>query len=135
MEHTKRKTIPFEGSLALTKSAIEAYDELDAQFQTTLGIAESVALMHRLERLGEAVGAAFGEDTKSINNPDTCRGCIRPGPKVPGPGCELSFVRRMVKAWEERTAAAAAVAESERTSTLANGLVDEWEKEVSSVSE
>jgi hypothetical protein len=52
------------------------------------------------ERLGEAVGIAFGLDTADRNSLETCRGCIRPGHRIPGPGEELSFVRRMVAQWE-----------------------------------
>lgn len=33
-----------------------------------------------LDRLGRAVGRAYGEDTCDINSPDTCEGCVRPSP-------------------------------------------------------
>ena len=54
------------------------------------------------DELAAAVGAAYGEDTQDRNNPATCAALIRPGPKVPTPGSELSFVRRMVKLWREQ---------------------------------
>lgn len=49
-----------------------------------------------LERLEEDVGWAFGLDTSAFNSVDDCRQLIRPGPPVPHPGMELSFVRRQV---------------------------------------
>lgn len=89
-------------SLARTSAAIEAYDMFDAslnfdgmtQEQVQAGFAE-------LERLGQAVGEAFGLDTADRNSVNTCREVIRPGHKIPGPGCELSYVRRMVNKWRD----------------------------------
>jgi hypothetical protein len=49
---------------------------------------------------GEAVGIAFGLDTADRNSMDTCKSGIRPGNKIPAPGCELSFVRKAVAKWE-----------------------------------
>ena len=49
-----------------------------------------------LEALGEAVGVAYGEDTRGLNDLETCRKCVRPGHPNPPPGYETSFVRRMV---------------------------------------
>jgi hypothetical protein len=46
------------------------------------------------------VGEAYGTDTMDRNDPAVCAAHLRPGPKIPGPGCELSFVRRMVQKWE-----------------------------------
>jgi hypothetical protein len=96
------KTLP---SLARTRKAIAAYDEADERFNATqietLKVGEAFALFDELERLGEAVGIAYGEDTQDRNSPETCRQCIRPGRLVPGPGCTESFVRRMVRHWEE----------------------------------
>lgn len=66
---------------------LEAYPVPDEHF---------VDAVVRLEALGEAVGVAFGLDTADRNNLETCRQCVRPGPKNPSPGSELSFVRRMV---------------------------------------
>ena len=52
----------------------------------------------REDALAEAVGRAYGLDTADINKLDDCVKLIRPGPQVPPPGCEVSFVRRMVAA-------------------------------------
>jgi hypothetical protein len=41
---------------------------------------------------------AFAKDTIKFNDPDTCM-LLHPGPKEPGPGFELSFIRRMVALW------------------------------------
>jgi hypothetical protein len=76
--------------LTRTRDAIAEYDR--------------VGHMHASRELGEAVGTAFGEDTKAFNNPATCRDFIRPGPPVPSIGHKLSFVRAAVQDWEERTA-------------------------------
>jgi len=90
--------------LARTRAAISAYDALDARISVDEVCGRerdgAAKMLDDLEALGEAVGAAFGEDTKDRNDPETCRRCVRPGPAVPQPGAELSFVRRMVKAWE-----------------------------------
>jgi hypothetical protein len=87
--------------LSRTKAAIEAYDAFDAQFDRMERNQDAVvAWFAELERLGEAVGIAFGLDTADRNSLETCRGCIRPGHRIPGPGEELSFVRRMVAQWE-----------------------------------
>lgn len=37
------------------------------------------------------------------NKVDTDADCVRAGPPIPPPGCELSFVRRMVALWRERS--------------------------------
>ena len=85
-------------SLERTRQAIAAYDRADATLTTehllSLPTLEYYNAMRRLEILAEAVGIAFGEDTDDRNNPDTCRQLIRPGNSD-------SFVRRMVRQWEE----------------------------------
>lgn len=95
------KSLP---DLSRTKAAIEAYDAFDAEMTTLLNDLpdqeEVQQLFDQLEQFGEAVGIAFGLDTADRNNLEDCKRGIRPGPKVPGPGCEPSFVRRMVAAWE-----------------------------------
>lgn len=99
----KRDLLP---DLSRTKAAIEAYDAFDATFDEMKRNNDAVmAWFARLEELGKAVGIAFGLDTADRNNPDTCKQCIRPGHKVPGPGEELSFVRRMVAQWEAQNSA------------------------------
>ena len=86
--------------LPKTKEALRIYDEQhDALVQKMMDAKTSQGTMDafaEIEALEEAVGVAFGEDTQDINSIETCRQCVRPGPKVPGPGCELSFVRRCV---------------------------------------
>ena len=82
--------------LPKTIAAVEAYDAFDtATNWDTPDTEEWFKAYHQLEELGKAVGAAFGEETKDRNDPKTCEALVRPGPKVPGPGFELSFVRRM----------------------------------------
>lgn len=60
-------------------------------------------MLDELDRLGEAVGLAFGQDTADRNNVDDCAGLVRPGPKTPPAGARPSFVRRMVAEWEARS--------------------------------
>jgi hypothetical protein len=79
-----------------TIAAIKAYDEFDTKFEASGTQKEVLKKFAELERLASAVGEAFGLDTSDINSVDTCRACICPGPRVPGPGAHLSFVRRMV---------------------------------------
>lgn len=82
--------------LTKTIAAIEAYDAFDATpWRDLQDVDEWFKAHNQLEELGRAVGAAFGEETKDRNDPKTCEALVRPGPKVPGPGYELSFVRRM----------------------------------------
>lgn len=90
--------------LSRTARALEEYDAFEPRYSRELMAATTNEEVERLvaeeQRMGEAVGIAFGEDTKGINNPETCRKCVRPGPSVPGTGYELSFVRRMVAKWK-----------------------------------
>lgn len=48
------------------------------------------------------VAAAFAAETSAFNDPATCM-LLRPGPAIPAPGGELSFIRRMVNIWREQT--------------------------------
>jgi len=81
-----------------TIKAIEAYDVADERFCNTDWEAEVVLQeLEYIESLAEAVGWAYGLDTADRNNPETCKQCVRPGTKVPEPGYELSFVRRMIR--------------------------------------
>ncbi len=73
--------------MSRTQAAIDAYDakwgdEYDP---------------YQLCPLAKAVGVAFGLDTADRNNKADCARLIRPGPRAPQPGCELSFVRRMCR--------------------------------------
>lgn len=92
--------------LTRTARAIEKYDEYDAKFGSAVDRWHKdrrinlEKMVGKLDDMGKAVGHAFGLDTADRNAMDTCEGHIRPGPKVPGPGCELSFVRRMVAQWK-----------------------------------
>lgn len=88
--------------LTRTIKALEEYDAADAEYEKLMSRHMMVsgrdadATLKRLDRLAEAVGYAYGLDTSDRNSVETCRQCVRPGPKIPAPGCELSFVRRMV---------------------------------------
>jgi hypothetical protein len=88
-----------------TEAAIKHLDKLQARF--TIG---TVARMKgptvrkkeaELLAAEEAVGIAFGEDTKGFNDPFQCRSLIRAGPRKPPVGGEESFVRRIVRQWRE----------------------------------
>lgn len=92
-------------NLSRTIAALKAYDEADEGFAThshAMSDEEADAMFQRLEKLGEAVGAAYGLDTADRNDPKTCAALIRPGPRVPPVGSELSFVRRMVALKEKQ---------------------------------
>lgn len=92
--------------LTRTAQALAAYDAFDVRYEETvekLTPSEALAMLDELERLGAAVGRAFGQDTVDRNNPDTCADLVRPGPRNPGAGSRPSFVRRMVAQWKERT--------------------------------
>ncbi len=95
--------------LSRTARALARYDALEDELDTDAGAdlalenpARHSNQLERLDALGRAVGVAFGEDTKDRNDPETCAGVVRPGPAVPRPGCELSFVRRMGAQWREQ---------------------------------
>lgn len=94
--------------LTRTQTAIAAYDVADTNFRDSAlwdgsgpSTDEASRLLAELECLAVAVGAAYGEDTKDRNDPATCRQCIRPGNLIPPVGFGESFVRRMVRQWEE----------------------------------
>jgi len=93
--------------LSRTAKALAFYDEqepvLNAQLDAAVTNKQVELVLARMEKLGELVGAAFGEDTKAFNNPVTCRKTVRPGPAVLQPGFEQSFVRKMVAKWREQT--------------------------------
>lgn len=91
--------------LSRTAEALRTYDQFDEDviskisWDTPYSVAEK--WQEHLEHLGENVGYMFGLETSDRNNVDDCRRLIRPGPKNPPKGSELSFVRRMVAKWEE----------------------------------
>lgn len=89
-------------SLARTLSAVEAYDAHDELVAKVLLFPEDYSdsaadqIMRKRDELGAIVGTAYGLDTADRNDPATCARCVRPGPRMPQPGAELSFVRRML---------------------------------------
>ena len=95
--------------LSRTAAAIAAFDKVDAEFEECMaegrrrldyeGLRD---LIRRMEDAGVAVGQAYGRDTADRNDLPTCAGVVRPGPAVPSPGAEPSFVRRMVAQWREQ---------------------------------
>ena len=93
--------------LSRTAKALAFYDEqepvLSAQMDAATTNKQVETVVAKLDKLGELVGAAFGEDTKAFNNTETCRKTVRPGPPVPQPGFEQSFVRRMVSKWQSQS--------------------------------
>jgi hypothetical protein len=92
--------------LSRTAAAINAYDQAVAVYEAYASKhpndAEDEHLYKNVESCEATVGAAYGEDTKDRNDPETCAKLVRPGPKEPSPGEELSFVRRMVAKWKEQ---------------------------------
>jgi len=104
-----RKINPSQGLPDLTRTvkAIEEHDAYKAEFCDAVDRNDSTddlgKMVEKLEVLAKAVGHAYGLDTADRNDMDTCEGCVRPGPAVPGPGCEISFVRRMVAQWFQST--------------------------------
>lgn len=101
-----------ERDLSRTEAALAAFDEFESKFCERVLATRSHAELARLdaenERLSREVGVAFGQDTDRAlggpNDPDVCASLIRPGPAKPPPGYEVSFVRRMVRLWQDRTA-------------------------------
>lgn len=67
-----------------------------------VSVPDGEALCEVLELLRQSVGVAYGLDTQDRNNIQTCIETIRPGPKEPAVGQELSFVRRMCLDHRER---------------------------------
>lgn len=96
MVSTSTKPLP----LPLTQAALARYDRLEPILSRKMFATRdhrlTMLLLDLIGRLAEDVGWAFGLDTAEINNVDTCRWCVRPGPPIPAPGTELSFVRRQV---------------------------------------
>jgi len=90
--------------LSRTLAALKAHDERLPLLMKAMDAARTDADLRKvladIEQLEEAVGSAFGLDTSDRNNPEDCRKLCRPGPAVPPPGQELSFVRRMVAEWQ-----------------------------------
>ncbi|APU88951.1 hypothetical protein Rctr197k_153 [Virus Rctr197k] len=84
--------------LASLRAAVEAYDAHDDALDAIETNEAMRAWTTEEQRLGEAVGLAFWELTKNINNRETCRQLVRPGPRELRPGdTQLSLVRRTLK--------------------------------------
>lgn len=88
--------------LSRTKAAIEAYDAHDKTWREGFTLFQAKVWFEEKDRLAKAVGIAYGHDTADRNSMDTCEHCVRPGFKSKYGGDGDSFVRRMVKQWEER---------------------------------
>jgi hypothetical protein len=98
----KLKRLP---DLSRTAKAIEEHDAYKIEFADAIDNGKGKALdllkvVSKFEALAKAVGHAYGLDTADRNAMDTCENHVRPGPEVPGPGCEISFVRKMVAQWK-----------------------------------
>lgn len=87
--------------LSRTAEALERYDHLVVALEDDSSQKGNGLVMDAAREVGEA----FGQDTRDRNDPQVCADLIRPGPRVPAPGAELSFVRRMVQKWREDEAA------------------------------
>lgn len=85
-----------------TAAALEQYDREIAQVEILWANAETsrdVLQAQRAEtQLEEMVSEAFFEDTKGINCRENCM-LVKPGPAVPPPGQELSWLRTRVAKW------------------------------------
>lgn len=72
--------------LTRTAAAVAAYDAYMAT--NPYDVCETNEDVYRVQaeenRLGEAVGIAFGLDTADRNNLETCRRCVRPDPWLRG---------------------------------------------------
>ena len=90
--------------LTRTKVALEEYDRFNDEFlKANLSAVELEEMIKEVDVLAENVGIAFGYDTADRNNFETCKECVRPEQKNPTPSAELSFVRRMVKNFENES--------------------------------
>lgn len=101
--------------LSRTVQALAVFDALDLTVDGSMN-AEVLAQLAAIEVAEGAVGYAFGLDTADRNSLEDCRKLVRPGPAVPSPGAELSYVRRMVALHIERTIK---VVEADRPDTKA----------------
>jgi len=92
--------------LSRTARAVERRDRLLPILHEKMGgdvsNAAALRILAEIGAVEREVGVAYGEDTKDRNDPRACAE-LRAGPPVPPPGCELSFVRRMVGLWRERS--------------------------------
>jgi hypothetical protein len=87
--------------LYMTKKALTLYDEIaDAIY----GFDKAMELkcLNIMEKMSEMVAMAFYIDTIDRNNIKTCLQTIKPGPKIPAEGQELSFVRRQLLLSQEK---------------------------------
>jgi hypothetical protein len=87
-----------------TAAALEEFDRMEPEIWRRMNEAAAagknedvLAAVAEEERLGRAVGRAFGEDSKAFNNPKTCEELVRPGPSS---AKEPSFVRKVVARWK-----------------------------------
>jgi len=91
--------------LSRTARAIEVLDRLEPILREKViscPTNKAERIQAEIDALEREVGEAYGEDTKDRNDPRACAE-LRAGSPVPPPGCELSFVRRMVGLWRERS--------------------------------
>jgi hypothetical protein len=84
--------------LTRTRDALRAYDALRTCKTGT--IPPQAEAEEEEWRLVGAVAEAFAEDTADRNDKETILQVIRPGPAHPGPGMDLTFVRKCVRWWE-----------------------------------
>lgn len=78
------KVIPMNYDFTRTRAALAEYDKYSNWMDTTTAwqctSERCIKTFAKLEELGKAVGRAYGEDTSSVNSPDTTEGCVRPNP-------------------------------------------------------
>lgn len=67
-----------------TKAAVAAYDAHEATVDAIKTNDEFLVWSAEEQRLGRAVGRAYGEETGHINNVKTCEDLVRPGPWLRG---------------------------------------------------
>ena len=93
-----------------TKDALDRYDRENDDLIILIDSSDhsdpdqAIVILKKIEIVEEyarQIGLAYGNDTKEINNREDCERFIRPGVKEPVNEDDLSFVRKMVKRWEE----------------------------------
>jgi len=92
--------------LGETKKALDLYDWAWDKFCkidfNNLSREDSIHELNVLEVLKQNVGLTFGLETSDRNDAIDCYKYVKPGPKIPEPGEELSMVKKLVNEWEER---------------------------------
>lgn len=91
--------------LKRTSKLLEVYDRLLEFDEAPEFVAKMEVFDAALRALAEEIGATYGYETRALNDPETCRQNIRPGPPYPPQGeTQVSLLRRMVEEYREQNA-------------------------------